>query len=65
MRMIVDFSDFNNSLWIQSTGQSGHPASPHYRDLIEKWRTIQYDPMLWGPESVKKAAVSTLVLQPK
>jgi penicillin amidase len=65
MRMIVDFSDFNNSLWIQSTGQSGHPASPHYRDLIEKWRTIQYDPMLWGPESVRKAAVSTLVLQPK
>lgn len=65
MRMIVDFSDFNNSLWIQSTGQSGHPASPHYRDLIEKWRTIQYDTMLWGPESIKKAAVSTLILQPK
>ncbi len=65
MRMIVDFSDFNNSLWIQSTGQSGHPASPHYRDLIDKWRTIQYDPMLWGPENIRKAAVSTLVLQPK
>ncbi len=65
MRMIVDLSDFNKSVWIQSTGQSGHPTSPHYRDMTEKWRNIQYDPMLWNQASIRNAAVDTLILQPK
>jgi len=65
MRMIVDLSDFNKSQWIQSTGQSGHPTSPHYRDMTDRWRNIQYDPMLWDQVNVKQAAVDTLILQPK
>jgi len=35
MRMIVDFSDFDNSRTIHTTGQSGHPYSDHYGDMIE------------------------------
>jgi penicillin amidase len=65
MRMIVDLSNLNNSLWIQSTGQSGHPASPHYRDMIDHWRSIQYDPMLSTLDRIKASAVSTLILEPK
>jgi penicillin amidase len=65
MRMIVDLGDFNNSQWIIPTGESGHPTSGHYRDLTEKWRNIQYDPMLWDQNDVKKAATSTLILQSK
>jgi penicillin amidase len=65
MRMIIDLSDWNNALWIQSTGQSGHPTSPHYRDMTDRWRTIQYDPMWWDQAQIRDAAVSTLVLQPK
>ncbi|MEP7293100.1 MAG: penicillin acylase family protein, partial [Chloroflexota bacterium] len=30
MRMIVDVANFDNSLTMHTTGQSGHPASPHY-----------------------------------
>jgi penicillin amidase len=55
----------NNSHWIIATGASGHPASPHYRDQIDKWRRAEYDPMLWEPERIKTAAVSKLILQPK
>ena len=65
MRFIVDMGDFNNSQWILPTGQSGHPTSGHYRDMTEQWRNIQYDSMLWDQSAVKKAAASTLVLQPK
>jgi penicillin amidase len=65
LRMIVDLSNFNNSLWIQSTGQSGHPMSEHYRDMIDKWRLIQYNPMLWGPDSIKASAKDTLTVVPK
>ncbi len=65
MRMIVDFSDFNKSQWITTTGESGHPTSPHYRDMIDRWRNIQYDTMLWDAATIQKGKVSKLVLQPK
>lgn len=65
MRMIIDLSDLNNSQWIQSTGQSGHPTSAHYHDMTDLWRTIQYDPMRWDAATIQKAAVSKLVLQPQ
>lgn len=63
MRMIVDFADFDSSLWIHTTGQSGHPLSNHYRDQIEKWRLLQYNPMVWSAEKIQ-AGSSKLTLQP-
>lgn len=65
MRMIIDFSDFNKSQWITTTGESGHPTSPHYRDMIDRWRNIQYDTMLWDAASIQTSAASKLTLQPK
>ena len=35
MRMIVDLSDFDKSLVVHTTGQSGHPYHPHYIDQAE------------------------------
>ncbi|MBL8166067.1 MAG: penicillin acylase family protein [Anaerolineae bacterium] len=64
MRMIVDFSDLTLSQTMHTTGQSGHPFSPHYGDMIDSWRNIDYHPMLWTREQVNGAAASTLVLQP-
>jgi penicillin amidase len=64
MRMIVDLSDFTNSVTINTTGQSGHPYSQHYNDMIDLWRNIKYHPMLWTQDQVEKAAVNTLVLKP-
>jgi penicillin amidase len=37
IRHIMDFSQLNRSLGIHTTGQSGHPASKHYGDFVEKW----------------------------
>jgi penicillin amidase len=64
MRMIVDFSDFNNSLAIHSTGQSGHPYHSHYDDMIQMWINGEYAPLRWGNEAIRSSAVETLTLQP-
>ncbi len=64
MRMIVDLGDFDNSLAINTTGQSGHPFSEHYGDMIDMWRNIEYHPMLWSAEPIEAAASARLVLKP-
>ena len=64
MRMIVDLGDLTRSVTIHTTGQSGHPYSRHYDDMIDPWRNIEYYPMLWTQEQVEAAAVSRLILHP-
>ena len=64
LRMILDFADLDNSLSIHTTGQSGHPMSDHYNDMVEQWRMIEYNPMLFSEKDVESNASSTLILQP-
>ncbi|MDX1615585.1 MAG: penicillin acylase family protein [Candidatus Promineifilaceae bacterium] len=45
MRMVVDLSQLENSVSINSTGQSGHLWSTHYDDMIEAWRDGRVKPM--------------------
>lgn len=44
-RLILDFSDFKNSLLINSTGQSGHLLSRHYDDQIKLYTQLAYRPL--------------------
>jgi penicillin amidase len=62
MRMIVDFSDLENSRAIHTTGQSGHAYSSHYRDMIEDWSAGQPWPMRWDRSTVEQHAEGTLRL---
>ncbi|MCJ7716151.1 MAG: penicillin acylase family protein [Anaerolineales bacterium] len=64
MRMVVDLSDVSNSFTIHTTGQSGHAYHPHYIDMADLWRTIQYHPMLWTPQQIEVKAESLLILIP-
>jgi penicillin G amidase len=36
-RLLADAADATNSRWQHMTGQSGHPGSPHYDDLLDDW----------------------------
>jgi penicillin G amidase len=63
-RAIYDLSNWDASLSMHTTGQSGHPASTHYDDMIDPWRMIEYRPMVWSREAVEAAAINTLILQP-
>src|SRR5690606_8477735 len=56
MRLLVDLGNLDNSLAVHTTGQSGHAFHPHYIDLAEQWRTIQYHPLPWSRERVEITA---------
>jgi penicillin amidase len=64
MRMIVDLNNLDNSLSINTTGQSGHAYHPHYIDMADLWRKIYYHPMPWDPRRIQSQAESLLILSP-
>ncbi|MFN3724244.1 MAG: penicillin acylase family protein [Paracoccaceae bacterium] len=63
-RGVYDFADPDSSVFVISTGQSGHPLSRHYDDLGERWRRGEYVPMSLDPELARAAAVGSTVLTP-
>jgi len=63
-RQIVDLSDIDASLGVHTTGQSGNPASPHYRDFVELWATGRYHPRPFTRPKVEEAANATFTLVP-
>ncbi|MGD8759239.1 MAG: penicillin acylase family protein [Anaerolineales bacterium] len=63
-RLIVDLTDFDNTLSIHPTGQSGHAYHPNYIDMADMWRTIQYHPLLWSRDRVVQASEALLELVP-
>ena len=65
MRMIVDLSDLSKSQAVHTTGQSGHAYNPHYTDMVDLWRTIQYHPMRWNAEDIRQNTEGHLVLNPQ
>jgi len=47
-----------------TVGQSGHPASPHFADLLELWARGDHHPMPFTRAAVEAAGESTLRLLP-
>jgi penicillin amidase len=64
-RGVYDFADPDSSVFIISTGQSGHPLSRHYDDLGELWRRGEYVPMSLDPDLARAAAVGITMLNPE
>ncbi|MBK8433205.1 MAG: penicillin acylase family protein [Chloroflexi bacterium] len=65
LRLIVDFADFEQSVAVNPTGQSGHPNHPHYDDMIELWLNGRFHPVHFGEAAVDAATVDTLTLRPR
>lgn len=63
-RGVYDFSDPESSVFIISTGQSGHPLSRHYDDLGALWRRGEYIQMSLDPVLARAAAVGITTLLP-
>ncbi len=63
-RGVYDFADPDSSVFIISTGQSGHPLSRHYDDLSELWRRGEYIPMSLDPGLARAAATGITRLEP-
>jgi penicillin amidase len=62
--MVVDFSDFDASTGIHTTGQSGHAYNRHYDDMIQRWLTGGTAPLYWEQSSVIAASEEHLILNP-
>ena len=56
-RGVYDFADPDSSVFIISTGQSGHFLSRHYDDLGSLWRRGEYIPMSLDAGLARAAAV--------
>jgi len=64
LRVVIDIGDWDNSRAMNSPGQSGDPASPHYRDLAPLWLKGEYFPLLYTRARVEAAAVQRIELVP-
>ncbi|GAA4886470.1 penicillin acylase family protein [Saccharopolyspora cebuensis] len=63
-RMVLDVGGWDSSVAINAPGQSGDPASPHYRDLAEPWRAGEYFPLAYSRAAVERIAERRFVLLP-
>jgi penicillin amidase len=64
-REILDTSNWDRSIAVNTPGQSGQPESQHYADLLPLWRDGKYFPLLYSKDAVEKHATDKLVLEPK
>ncbi|PRY95161.1 penicillin amidase [Hasllibacter halocynthiae] len=63
-RGVYDFADPDASIFVTSTGQSGHPLSRHYEDLGQLWRRGEYVPMILDPALARAGAEGVTVIAP-
>ncbi|MFV0253578.1 MAG: penicillin acylase family protein [Beutenbergiaceae bacterium] len=64
MRMVLDTSDWDNSTWVQMTGNSGHSLSPNYQDQFDAWVVGENYRWASSREAIEAGAQDTLVLRP-
>ncbi|MFN8487453.1 MAG: penicillin acylase family protein [Caldilineaceae bacterium] len=63
-RQIYEVGTWDRAQTITTSGQSGHPFSPHYDDQIMMWREGVYHKMLWSREEVERLTMYRLLLKP-
>ena len=64
LKIIADTEDWDNSVGVNTPGQSGDPDSPHYRDLFELWAKGQYFPVAYSRQKVDSVTESVTRLSP-
>jgi penicillin amidase len=64
VRFVLDVGAWDNSMVINTPGQSGDPMSPHYRDLFPLWAAGAYVPMRFTRAAVEGDAGLVLKLTP-
>jgi len=64
-KFIADTEDWDNSIGINTPGQSGDPASPHYRDLFNLWAKGGYFPVAYTRGKVESVTESVTRLVPR
>jgi penicillin amidase len=63
-KIAVDTENWDNSVGLNTPGQSGDLNSPHYRDLYELWARGKYFPIFYSRDKVESVTEKTLHLDP-
>ena len=64
LKIVADTDDWDNSVGLNTPGQSGDPDSPHYRDLFPLWAQGRYFPIAYSRSKVESVRESTTRLAP-
>jgi penicillin amidase len=64
LKIIADTDDWDNSVGLNTPGQSGNPDDPHYRDLFRIWAQGQYFPIAYSKKKVDSVTESVTRLTP-
>jgi penicillin G amidase len=64
MRMVVSLADFDDSRWVNLTGESGHAYDSHYTDQTDLWARGETLPWAFSTAAVQATTEHTLTLQP-
>jgi penicillin amidase len=65
VRMVMDVGHWDNSVAVNTPGQSGDPFSPHYRDLFPLWATGAYVPLDFSRAAVDRDAELVVTVTPR
>jgi penicillin amidase len=65
VRMVLDTGNWDNSVVINTPGESGDPFSAHYRDLFPLWAAGSYVPLVFTRAAVEREAETVLELTPR
>jgi penicillin amidase len=63
-RLVVDVGAWDNSLAMNSPGQSGDPASPHFADLFPAWAAGRAIPLLYSRQQIESVTERRILLEP-
>ena len=63
-REILDTSDWDKSVAVNTPGQSGQPGSAHYSDLLPLWDAGHYFPLVYSRKAVEAETQDRLTLEP-
>lgn len=64
MRFIADTDDWDNTRMGIVLGESGNPASPHWKDQLTDWQSVNPRPFAFGKNAVVSATKEMLMLVP-
>jgi penicillin amidase len=64
VRLVMDVGSWDNSVVMNSPGQSGDPFVAHYRDLFAMWAEGAYVPLAFSRAAVDRVAETILRLSP-
>jgi penicillin amidase len=64
-RIIVDTSDWDRTVGMNTPGQSGDTRSPFYQNLFERWANDEFFPAFYSREKIEEVTAVRIGLRPR